>query len=174
MRKRAIACHSALAGALVAATIGLGSAPALAQSSALPCPLSASYRAGNPFARIIRGELPVSMIDEDTRVMAIVPLEWEHPGHALIIPKAAVRNLNDLTDEDALAVLHMAKRVAAAQQRALGSTGYSLQQNNARQQDVCHLHVHVIPNTPAVARVHATRAEMDAMAARLRAALPQR
>lgn len=114
------------------------------------------------------------MIDEDTRVMAIVPLEWEHPGHALIIPKAAVRNLNDLTDEDALAVLHMAKRVAAAQQRALGSTGYSLQQNNARQQDVCHFHVHVIPNTPAATRVHATRAQMDAMAARLRAALPQR
>lgn len=161
-------------GALLAAVIALMPAPALAQSRALPCPLSAPYRADNPFARILRGELPVSLIAEDARVMAIVPLDWAHPGHALVIPKAAVRNLDDLTDEDALAVLHMAKRVAAAQQRALGSTGYSVQQNNARQQDVCHFHLHVVPNTPAVARVRATRAEMDAMAARLRMALPPR
>ncbi|MFS0738702.1 HIT domain-containing protein [Sphingomonas sp. 1P06PA] len=150
--------------------VGIGKA----QVATLPCPLTASYRKDNAFARIIRGELPASLIAADKRVIAIIPLDWEHPGHALVIPKAAVRNLDDLSDRDALAMLHMIKRVAAAQQRALGSSGYSLQQNNGSRQDVCHLHVHVIPNTAAVPRVRATRAEMDAMAERLRAALPSR
>ena len=160
--------------ALAAGLLALALPPALAKGEALPCPLAAAYRTDNPFARIIRGELPVSIIDQDARVIAIVPLEWEYPGHALVIPKGPVRNLNDLTDRDAVALMHMVKRVAAAQQRALGSTGFSLQQNNARKQDVCHLHVHVVPNTPPVPKKHATRTEMDAMAERLKAGLPPR
>lgn len=144
------------------------------ESDRLRCPLSAPYDPGNAFARIIRGELPASVIAQNARVMAIIPLEWEHVGHALVIPKRAVRNLDDLDDRDLVAVMHMVRRVAKAQQRALASTGFSLQQNNASRQDVCHFHVHVIPNTPLVARVRATRAEMDAIAQRLRAALPTR
>lgn len=148
--------------------------PASPASDRLRCPLSAPYDPGNPFARIIRGALPASIIDQNARVMAIIPLEWEHVGHALVIPKRAVRNLDDLDDRDLLAVMHMVRRVATAQQRALGSTGFSLQQNNASRQDVCHFHIHVIPNTPLVPRVRATRTEMDAIARQLRATLLRR
>ncbi|WP_294353193.1 HIT family protein [uncultured Sphingomonas sp.] len=164
--------HLRLAGILAASLLSIASPAAGAQEGALRCPLSTPYNPSNPFARTVRGELPASIIAQDATVMAIIPLEWKHPGHALIIPKSAVRNLGDLSDADALAVLHMARRVAVAQQRALGSTGYSLQQNNASRQDVCHFHLHVIPNTPAVPRVRPTRAEMDMIAERLRAALP--
>lgn len=147
---------------------------ARAQNAAPACPLTAPCQADNPFARIIRGEIPASVIAQDKHVMAIIPLDWEHPGHALVIPKKPVRNLDDLSDRDTLAVFHMVKRIAAAQQHALGSTGYSLQQNNASRQDVCHFHVHVIPNTPPIPRTRHTRLEMDAMAERLRTALPPR
>ncbi len=104
--------------------------------------------------------------------MAIIPLEWDHPGHALVIPKRAVRNLYDLDDRDLAAMMRMARRIGVAQRRALGSSGFALQQNNAFLQHVCHLHLHVIPDTPVAGHVRATRAEMDAMAQRLRAALP--
>lgn len=163
---------SMLLVALAAAPAGADAQAEAPPDGTLRCPLTAPYRSDNAFARIIRGELPVSMIAQDEHVMAIVPLEWEHPGHALVITKAPARNIDDVSDRDALAVLHMVKRIAVAQQRALGSTGFSVQQNNGRRQDVCHFHVHVIPNTPAVAAKRATRVEMDAMAARLRAALP--
>ncbi|MDJ0276127.1 HIT family protein [Sphingomonas sp. 2R-10] len=136
------------------------------------CPLSAPYRTDNPFARILRHELPVSIIAEDRRVIAIVPLDWKRPGHALVIPRAPVRNLYDLNDRDTLALMRMAKRVATAQQRAFGSTGFALQQNNAVSQHVCHFHLHVTPNTPPAPRPNATRAEMDDIARRLKAALP--
>ena len=174
MRSAAVGYVLTLALAVAAGFLAKTAIAADGKRNAPTCPLSAPYDSDNPFARIIRRELPASIIDQDARVMAIVPLEWDHPGHALIIPKAPVRNLFELDDRDALAVMAMAKRVATAQQRALGSTGFSLQQNNAGRQDVCHFHVHVIPNTPAVPRTRATRAEMDASAERLRGALPPR
>ncbi|MFD1035025.1 HIT family protein [Sphingomonas hankookensis] len=136
------------------------------------CPLSAPYRSDNPFARILRQELLVSIIAEDARMIAIVSLDWKRPGHALILPKAPVRNLYDLGERDTLALMRLAKRVATAQQRALGSTGFVLQQNNAVSQHVCHFHLHVIPNTLPDPGNHPTRAEMDDIARRLKAALP--
>ena len=156
-----------------------GASAALAQpvapaASPLRCPLTAPYDPTNPFAKILRGEAPVSMIAEDRLVLAFVPLDWQNPGHALIIPRRAVRNVEGLTDREWLAVLHMARRIARAQQTAFGSTGYTLQQNNGRNQEVCHAHVHVVPNAQPDPVKPATRAQQDAIAAKLRAALPAR
>jgi histidine triad (HIT) family protein len=141
------------------------------RASAPKCPPGAPYDSANPFARILRSELPVSMIAEASLVVAFVPLDWEHPGHALVEPRRAMRDLDALSDAEMVAALHMIRRVATAQRRALGSTGYSIEQNNSRRQDVCHAHFHVIPDTPAELRRRRTRAEMDAIAAKLRAAL---
>ncbi|WP_162233475.1 MULTISPECIES: HIT family protein [unclassified Sphingomonas] len=163
-----------LVPALGMASVSSGKTRGVPAGDALPCPLDAPYDGGNVFARIVRGELPASIVAQDARVMAIIPLEWERPGHTLVIPKRPVRNLYDLRDRDLVAVMAMVRRVATAQRRALGNSGFSLQQNNASSQHVCHLHVHVIPDTPRVPRVRASRAEMEAMAQRLRAALPAR
>ena len=146
--------------------------PVVPAAAPLRCPLAGSYDPANPFARILRGEAPVSLIAEDRLVLAFVPIDWQNPGHALIIPRRAVRNVEGLTDREWLAILHMARRIARAQQTAFGSTGYSLQQNNGRNQEVCHAHVHVVPNSPSDPVKPATRAQQDAIAAKLRAALP--
>lgn len=161
--------------ALVA--LALLAAPAIAgEPRLLPptlrCPLDAPYDAQNPFARILRGELPASVVLETDAVIAFIPIDWEHPGHVLVVPKRAVRNLDDMTGAEVAAVAAAVKRVAAAQRRALGASGYTLEQNNGRNQSVCHAHFHVIPNTAPVPLAPRTRAEMDEMAARLKAALP--
>jgi histidine triad (HIT) family protein len=145
--------------------------------ASIRCPLVAPYDRGNPFARMIRGEAPVSLIAQNDLVLAFVPRDWRNPGHALVVPRRAVRNLTDLTDAEVIAVARMVKRVAVAQERALGSTGFSVEQNNARNQEVCHAHFHVIPNTapdagPTSGAQHRSRAEMDHIAALLHAALP--
>lgn len=139
----------------------------------LRCPLDQAYDAGNPFARILRGELPASRVYEDDQFIVIMPLEWDHPGHALVIPKRPVRNLHDMTPTEMGHALDVARRVALAQQRSLGSTGFSIAQNNGRNQHVCHVHFHVVPNTPRATQDPVPREELDAMAARLRAAFPE-
>lgn len=65
--------------------------------ASLTCPLDRPYAENNPFARILRGKLPSSKVYEDDEVIVIMPLEWEHPGHALVIPKVPVRSLLDMT-----------------------------------------------------------------------------
>lgn len=62
--------------------------------------------------------------------------------------------------------------VAVAQQKALGSTGFSILQNNGRDQSVGHVHFHVIPNTPFEPRKPIPRDELDAMAERLKVSFP--
>jgi histidine triad (HIT) family protein len=145
---------------------------AAAADEPMRCPLNAPYDPQNPFAQIIRGEKKQAIVYSDPLVMAFVPLGWENPGHVLIVPKRSVRNLNDMTDQEMLAVFHLIRRIAVAQERAFGSTGYTVQQNNARSQSVCHAHFHVIPNSPKDPVDGATQEQMEAIAAKLRAALP--
>lgn len=146
---------------------------AAAPDEPMKCPLDAPYDPQNPFAEIIRGEKKQAIVYSDPLVMAFIPLGWENPGHVLIIPKRAVRNLNDMTDEEMLAVFHLIRRIAVAQQRAFGATGYTIQQNNARNQSVCHAHFHVIPNSRKDPVDGATQEQMEAIAAKLRAVLPR-
>ena len=136
------------------------------------CPLAAPYDRDNPFARILRHEAPASVVAETRDMIAITPLGWDRPGHTLVIPRRAVRSLDDLTPREMAHALELARRVAAAQRRAFGNTGYVVQQNNAGgAQHVCHVHFHVIPNTPVEKVSEASVAQRDAVAARLRAAM---
>ncbi|MDZ4362884.1 HIT family protein [Brevundimonas sp.] len=149
------------------------SAQSLASDPTLRCPMDQPYEQDNPFARILRGELPASLVYEDEQVIVIMPLEWDHPGHALVIPKRPVRTLFDMTPSEMGHALDVARQVGVAQQRALGSTGFTLVQNNGRSQHVCHVHFHVIPNTPRATQNPVPRADLDHMAERLRAAFPR-
>ena len=139
----------------------------------LRCPVDQPYEQDNPFARIMRGELPASVVYEDELVLVILPLEWDHPGHALVIPKRPVRTLFDMTPSEMGHALDVARQVGVAQQRALGATGFTLTQNNGRSQHVCHVHFHVIPNTPRATQNPVPREDLDRMAERLQAAFPR-
>ncbi len=146
----------------------------------LRCPLNAPYDPQNPFARVLRGEAslpefpPATGVIERSPVLIAVPIDWTHPGHTLVIPRRAVRSLLDMTQQEVTEVYAAIRRVATAQQRALGATGFTVAQNNGRNQHVCHVHFHVIPNTPEAKVERATPQQMNEMAAKLRAALPIR
>lgn len=146
----------------------------IASPPVLACPLDRPYDQTNPFARILRGELPASRIFEDDQAIVIVPLGWDYPGHALVIPKGPIRSLLDMTPAQMGHVLDVARRTGIAQQSGLGATGFTVAQNNARNQDVCHAHFHVVPNTPREPTQTATREQMDEIAQRLRDAFPER
>ena len=163
------------------------SAAAIALALALPAAaaepargLTGAYDPANPFAKMLRGETPVPAIHEDATVLAFVPLGAAAPGHALVIPKRPVRNLLEMTPAEMGQVLEVARKVAIAQQRALGATGFKIVQNNGvtSDQHVYHAHFHVIPsygapNDPAAHRKEVPYAERAAMAARLKAAWPR-
>jgi histidine triad (HIT) family protein len=112
-----------------------------------------SYDSSNLFAKILRGELPAHKIYEDDKAFAFLDIMPRTPGHALVVPKAAARNILDVTPDDLAHVMKVAQKVAQAAVKVFKADGITIQQFNegAGGQVVFHLHVHVIPRHDGVA-----------------------
>jgi histidine triad (HIT) family protein len=106
-----------------------------------------SYDSNNIFAKILRGELPCYKVYEDDKVLAFLDIMPRSPGHTLVLPKSAVRNILDVGADDLAHVVATTQRVAKAAMKAFSADGITIQQFNegAGGQVVFHLHVHVIP-----------------------------
>jgi histidine triad (HIT) family protein len=113
----------------------------------------ASYDPNNIFAKILRGELPANKVYEDDKAFAFLDIMPRAPGHTLVIPKAAARNLLDVAEADLAHVMKVAQKIARAAKTAFHADGITVQQFNeaAGGQVVFHLHVHVIPRHEGIA-----------------------
>ncbi|MDQ2954289.1 MAG: HIT family protein [Pseudomonadota bacterium] len=113
----------------------------------------ASYDANNIFAKILSGELPSYKVYEDDGALAFLDIMPRMPGHALVLPKSAVRNILDASPDDLAHVMKVAQKVAKAAMTVFAADGITIQQFNegAGGQVVFHLHVHVIPRKNGVA-----------------------
>ena len=111
-----------------------------------------NYDPNNIFAKILRGELPCYKVYEDDKAIAFLDIMPRAPGHTLVLPKAAARNLLDVGADDLAHVAKVAQKVAKAAMTALGADGITVQQFNEGPggQVVFHLHVHVIPRKAGV------------------------
>ena len=112
-----------------------------------------AYDSNNIFAKILRSEIPCYRVFEDERALAFLDIMPRAPGHALVIPKAPVRNILDVAPDDLAYVVKVAQRIAKASVELFGADGVTLQQfsESAGGQVVFHLHVHVIPRKAGVA-----------------------
>jgi len=112
-----------------------------------------AYDSNNIFAKILRGEIPCYKVFEDERALAFLDIMPRAPGHALVIPKAPVRNILDVAPDDLAHVVKVAQLIAKASVELFGADGVTLQQfsESAGGQVVFHLHVHVIPRKAGVA-----------------------
>ena len=111
-----------------------------------------SYDPDNVFAKILRGELPSYKVYEDDKAVVFLDIMPRAPGHALVLPKTAARNILDINPDDLAHVMKVAQKVAQASIQAFGAQGVTIQQFNegAGGQVVFHLHVHVVPRHDGV------------------------
>ena len=79
--------------------------------------------------------------------MAFLDIRPANEGHTLVIPKDHYEGILDIPSELLGKVHKVAKNVANAVKLALNADGISVIQQNGRaaNQEVFHLHVHVIP-----------------------------
>lgn len=136
------------------------------------------YDPQNPFARILRGELPCVKVYEDSATLAIMDIMPQAPGHVLVLPKEAAVELFGLSDEAAAACIRTTKKVAAAVKAAMGAPGIMVAQFNgsAAGQTVPHVHFHIVPREHAAAlkphaAVQADTGQLREIAARIVAAI---
>ena len=99
------------------------------------------------FCAIAKGEAPAEVVYEDQATLAFLDINPATPGHTLVIPKVHVRNIYDLSDETAAAVMRTATLVARGLRSALRPDGMNLMQANERAgfQSVFHFHFHLVP-----------------------------
>jgi histidine triad (HIT) family protein len=112
-----------------------------------------AYDQTNLFAKILRGEIPCHKVYEDDKSLAFLDIMPRAPGHTLVIPKAPVRNILDVSPDDLAHVMKVAQRIAKVSVDVFGADGITLQQfsESAGGQVVFHLHVHVIPRKEGIA-----------------------
>jgi len=136
------------------------------------------YDTNNVFAKILRGELPAHKVYEDEKTFAFLDIMPRAPGHTLVIPKAPVRTLLDISPDDLAHLFKVTQRIARVAVAVFAAEGLTIQQFNeaAGGQVVFHLHVHVIPRHNGVAlkppaTVKAEAAVLSDQALRFTAAL---
>ena len=99
------------------------------------------------FCKIVAGELPAEIVDQDEHTVSFMDINPWTRGHALVIPRTHSRNLLDIDPEDLARVAAGAKRLAGRMRERLGCDGINLLNSSepAAWQTVFHFHMHVIP-----------------------------
>jgi histidine triad (HIT) family protein len=135
------------------------------------------------FCRILAGQAKASFLFRDERVAAFMDIVPINPGHLLVIPIHHAQYLSDLSPEDGMHVFRVAQQLAAALRRSgmtCGGVNFFLADGEAADQEVPHVHLHVIPRSdgdgcgfklpPGYGR-KAERSELDRIAKAIRAGL---
>ena len=99
------------------------------------------------FCKIVAGELPGQIVEQDERTVAFMDINPATRGHLLVVPRAHARNLLEISPDDLAATVATAQRLARRVSERLGPDGVNLINScgSAAWQTVFHFHVHVIP-----------------------------
>lgn len=121
------------------------------------------------FCKILAGELPGEVVQEDEHTVAFMDINPWTRGHAVVIPRRHAKNLYEIEDDDLERTVVSAKRLAIRMKERLGCDGINLLNSCEAPawQTIFHLHVHVIPryaDDPLQLPIRPQRAEPDDLA----------
>lgn len=97
------------------------------------------------FCKIAAGEIPSKKVYEDDLCYAFYDIDPQAPTHFLVIPKAHIASVSEVTPENQAVVGHIFS-VIAQMTKDLGLESYRVVSNIGEQagQSVFHLHFHVL------------------------------
>ena len=111
-----------------------------------------AYDDQNVFAKILRGEISCTKIDEDDYCLCFADANPQAAVHVLVIPKGAYVDWNDFAStasaEEIVSFTRAIRRVA--EKTGIIKSGYRVISNigNHGHQEVRHLHMHVLGGGP--------------------------
>ena len=96
------------------------------------------------FSKIIRREIPATILFQDERITAFADINAQAPTHILIVPNRIIPTVNDVTPADEADLFVVAAKLAKEQ--GIADQGYRLIVNCGRDggQEVYHLHMHLL------------------------------
>ena len=97
------------------------------------------------FCAIVAGEIDAHFVLDTPDVVAFLDHRPLFEGHTLVVPRAHVETLRDLTPTLRDELFAQTQALAAAVQDAMHAQGTFVAMNNVVSQSVPHAHVHVVP-----------------------------
>lgn len=98
--------------------------------------------ADNIFSKIVRREIPATIVYEDNESLAFLDIHPVHKGHTLLIPKETYAWVDDVPDELLGKMFVKAKKLIQAIKKSLPC---DFVQISVVGKDVPHFHIHLIP-----------------------------
>lgn len=99
------------------------------------------------FCRIIEGKVPSAKVYEDGKVIIFLDIMPASKGHCLVVPKKHAQTLIEMGEDDLIATMKAAKKIARALSLSFGNGSFNIVMNNGKEagQIVNHAHIHIIP-----------------------------
>ena len=96
---------------------------------------------------IVEGRLPAQKIYEDKDNVAFLDSHPAAPGHTLLVPKAHVARIEELTNDEAKALFQVLHKLLEPIRTALSADATTIGINNGpgSGQEIRHIHIHIIP-----------------------------
>ena len=98
------------------------------------------------FCKIIAGEIPSTKVYEDDTVLAFRDIAPQAPTHILVIPKAHIGSVAEVTAENSAVVAHIFEVIPRIARAEGLENGYRVVSNCGSDagQTVHHLHFHIL------------------------------
>ena len=98
------------------------------------------------FCKIVKGDIPSTKVYEDEKVLAFRDIAPMAPTHILVIPKAHIGSVAEVTAENADVVAHIFTVIPKIAEAEKLENGYRVVSNCGADagQTVHHLHFHIL------------------------------
>jgi histidine triad (HIT) family protein len=99
------------------------------------------------FCKIIAGEIPSKVIIQNEKAMALLDAFPLAAGHTLVIPKSHYTKVQQMSEQDAMAVFNIIWKLAGAVETGsqVNASTIAIHNGNEAGQEVPHVHVHIVP-----------------------------
>lgn len=95
--------------------------------------------------KLANGMVPTHVISEDEWITCILDIAPLNEGHILILPKKHYRELDELDELTAAAIMKMSGNISRTLKEIYQPDGITVIQNGGKFNDLSHYHMHVFP-----------------------------
>lgn len=99
------------------------------------------------FCKIIAGDISAKVIMQNEKAMALLDAFPLAPGHTLVIPKSHYVKVQQMSEQDAMAVFEIVWKLAGAVETGsqVNASTIAIHNGSEAGQEVPHVHVHIVP-----------------------------
>jgi len=99
------------------------------------------------FCKIASGKIPARIVMQNERAVALLDAFPLAPGHTLVIPKSHYAKIQDMEEQDAMAVFEITWKVAGAVEAGsgVGASTIAIHNGSDAGQEIPHVHTHIVP-----------------------------